>query len=177
MQQLKYKLMAPVGPGRFTKSGNVLSLLCDIPYFFISKIIPPMRVVNEVLKKGVLDAGMSGGCRWTPVQLSESEYAELVVEMEEKRFKNISPPDWVATAADWHSWCCELVWGIPALENRNLSDEISALERKREAAEKRSDEPEAVRILIQINDLCMKHSRFLDKHRSPKPKLPLFRRG
>jgi hypothetical protein len=64
LEKLKYKILPPVGPGSFSTEGSVADLLMDIPYFFIAKIIPPIDVVNEVLQKGVLDAGMSGGCKW-----------------------------------------------------------------------------------------------------------------
>ena len=55
---------------------NVADLLFDIPYFFLAMIIPPMAVVNEVLQKGVVDAGMSGGCKWKPFQLDAASCAK-----------------------------------------------------------------------------------------------------
>ena len=84
-------------------------------------------MVNEVLGKGVVDAGMSGGCRWKPFQLNAAEYLELVARLKKNRFRTLDSPGWVHTHSDWHKWCCELVLGIPALESERRSDRRSAL--------------------------------------------------
>ena len=60
-------------------------MLFDIPALHQSlltlKRIPPLRVLNEVLGSGVSDAGMGGGSRWQPFQITEDEYAELVEDL------------------------------------------------------------------------------------------------
>jgi hypothetical protein len=176
LQNLKYKILPPVGPGSFSTEGGVADLLFDIPYFFLARIIPPMDVVNEVLQKGVVDAGMSGGCRWKPFQLDAASYAKLAAELQQMEFVTIQPPDWVTTHSDWHSWCAELVWGIPALESRRQWAEISELNAQREAAVKAGDDRLAGPLLLQVNELCAEYGRFVNEHRASQPKLPLFRR-
>lgn len=123
---VSFTLMAPVGTGRPRKSGSVLSLLFSIPYFFVSEVIPPLEVVNEVLKKGVVEAGMSGGCRWKSFQLDTQEYSELVSELKKRNFAEITPPASVRSHSDWHTWCCEITWGIPALEFKKGWEEIKS---------------------------------------------------
>lgn len=171
---VNYTLMAGTGPGRLRKSGSALSLLCSIPYFFLSEVIPPIGVVNEVLKQGVVDAGMSGGCRWKPFQLSVEEYAHLVGELQELKFADIAPPDWVKSRSDWHSWCCEITWGIPALEYKRRWEEISSYDHRREKLGKKNAE-EASALLSHITDLTISLQRWMNEHRCSKPKLPLFR--
>lgn len=46
-----------------------------------SKAIPPICVVNELLAKGKLDAGMGGCFSWTPTQIDQLTYQELVNSM------------------------------------------------------------------------------------------------
>jgi hypothetical protein len=176
LERLKYKILPAVGSGSFPAEGTVADLLFDIPYFFLAKIIPPIDVVNEVLQKGVMDAGMSGGCKWKPLQLDAKSYAELAAYLRQLDFVNNQPPDWVKTHPDWHCWCAELVLGIPALENRRQSAEISELDAQARAASKAGDEQLAASLLLRANELCAEHSRFVNGHRASQPKLPLFRR-
>jgi len=173
---LKYKIFPPVGPDSFSAEGDVADLLFDIPYFFLARIVPPKKVVNEVLRKGVVDAGMSGGCKWKPFKLDDASYAKLADHLRRMEFSDIQPPDWVNTHSDWHMWCAELVWGIPAIENRRQSAEIHELDVKRNAAIERGDEELASSLLMKITDLCLIYSRFVSENRIAKPKMPIFHR-
>lgn len=176
VRKLKYRILPGVGPGSFSTEGSVADLLFDIPYFFLARIIPPIQVVNEVLQKGVVDAGMSGGCKWKPFQLNTSSYEELASSLQKMKFLAIQPPNWVTTDSDWRHWCIELVWAIPALENKKQSAEIDKLEAQREAALKAGNEHLAASLVSQVIELSIKHSRFMNEHRASKPKLPAFRR-
>ena len=176
LERLQYKLLPPVGPRSFSNEGSVADLLFDIPYFFLAKIIPPIDIVNEVLQKGVEDVGMSGGCKWKPFQLDGASYAKLTNDLRQMDFVTIQPPDWVTTRSDWHGWCAELVWGIPALESRRQWAEITELNTQRNAAIKAGDDQLAASLLLRVNELCAEHGRFMDEHRASQPKLPLFRR-
>jgi len=176
LDKLKYKLLPPVGPGSFSTEGRVADLLFDIPYFFLAKIVPPIGIVNEVLQKGVEDAGMSGGCKWKPFQLDAASYAKLTTDLGQMDFVTIQPPDWVTTHSDWHSWCAELVWGIPALESRRQWAEITQLNAQRDAAMKAGNDELATSLHLRTNELCAEHLRFVNEHRASQPKLPLFQR-
>jgi len=173
---VKYELLPPVGSDSFFTEGNVADLLFDIPYFFVARIIPPIHVVNDVLQKGVVDAGMSGGCKWKPFQLDAASYEKFAAELNRMEFITIQPPDWVTTHSDWHTWCTELVLGVPAVENKQRSAEISTLDAQREAAIKAGNDKLAASLLSQVIELSIKHCRFVNEHRASQPKLPLFRR-
>ena len=84
MRVLRYKTHGAVG-GDSWKHGSLTEFLFDIPplgYVFQGlRLIPPAHILNELLTRGVLDAGMSGGCRWKPFQISSSEYDELVEDL------------------------------------------------------------------------------------------------
>jgi hypothetical protein len=86
LERLKYNLLPPVGPGSFSAEGSVADLLFDIPYFFLAKIIPPIDVVNELLQKGIVDAGMSGGLKWKPFELDAPSYAKLAANLRQMDF-------------------------------------------------------------------------------------------
>ena len=153
-------------------AGDIFTLLVDVPYFFPARIIPPLLVVNEVLRTGLVDAGMSGGCEWKPFQIEKNEYEELVKALKKERFKAIIPPAWVETERDWHSWCDEMVWGIPALEYSCLSDEIHKLEQERVAALKVGDKNLAHKLHSQLNDRLRMQMGFINKHRLSRRKIP-----
>jgi hypothetical protein len=67
------------------KHGSLTELLFDMPTLGHAlqgaRLIPPLRILNELLMQGVSEAGMSGGCRWKPFQISSSEYNELVEDL------------------------------------------------------------------------------------------------
>lgn len=176
LERLKYKILAPVGPGSFSTEGTVADLLFDNHYFFLARIIPPIDVVNEVLQKGVSDAGMSGGCKWKAFQLDAASYTKLAAYLRQMDFVTMQPPDWVKTHLDWHAWCAELVLGIPALESRRQSAEISELYAQHNAALNAGDDHLAASLLLLATELCIENSRFVNEHRASQPKLPLFRR-
>lgn len=65
------------------KTGTVVDLLFDIPYLIGPRThLPPRDELNGLLRKGIKDVGMSGGCRWGPFELSPDEYAEVVAAVE-----------------------------------------------------------------------------------------------
>src|SRR5436309_9992559 len=79
MKRLRYTLLPGVGPGEFPEEGTVADLLFAIPYFIgFSAPFPPHVQLNSLLRKGYVDAGMSGGCTWEPFELSMDEYVEVV---------------------------------------------------------------------------------------------------
>lgn len=86
----------------------------------------------------------------------------------------MQPPDWVKTHLDWHAWCAELVLGIPALESRRQSAEISELYAQHNAALNAGDDHLAATLLLRVTELCIENSRFVNEHRASQPKLRCF---
>lgn len=105
MKEIKYTILPPLGNMQTHTHGTVKDLLFDVPYFFSTKdIIPPRHILNDFLQRGINDAGMSGGCRWKPFELSENEYDELVEELLTEPFRELSlveVPNDVKTYDQW----------------------------------------------------------------------------
>jgi hypothetical protein len=128
MRKMRYRALPAMGPGSIPVSGTLKSLLLEIPYLLLPyaplNIIPPHNVLNELLSRGVEDAGMSGGCKWKPFQITAEEYSELIRPLEaipiqqlEKRFPGesivkyqfVEPPPQVQSFEDWQWWRLQLV--------------------------------------------------------------------
>ena len=60
------------------RNEEVARFLLDIPYLLYFGVIPSREAINEVLRKGGGDAGMSPGASWEPFELTEDEYWEIV---------------------------------------------------------------------------------------------------
>jgi hypothetical protein len=83
MRRLTYAVMAPIGPWMTPRSGSLADLVLALPYVVLHEI-PPRRVLNDILVRGVLDAGMSGGCIWKPLELDQLEFEDLVGELQRR---------------------------------------------------------------------------------------------
>jgi hypothetical protein len=78
MKRIQYTIYAIHDIDEDTE-GTVVDLLFDIPYMVgWGGPFPTRDELNEILRAGISDAGMSGGCEWEPFELSESEYDEVV---------------------------------------------------------------------------------------------------
>jgi hypothetical protein len=84
MRVIRYKTHGALGRDSW-KHGSLTELLFDIPHLAhplrVFKVIPPFHILNEILISGISEAGMSGGCQWSPFQISEKEYDELVEDL------------------------------------------------------------------------------------------------
>lgn len=136
MRNIAYVVLGGVG-GEFPKQGTVADLLSSVPYLLMSKVIPPLHVTNDLLLRGLVDAGMSGGCRWEPFQISQEEWVELVEHLtslpDDKACDFVQPPDWVTSIDDWHSWIMTYRHGFPQ-EIRELDREERRLKQEIEKA-------------------------------------------
>lgn len=173
MRTLDYILLPPVGDVETATRGSVAALLREIPYLLLGGLIPPLVVINEVLRKGVDDAGMSGGCRWIPFEIDESEFAEVVRELEAGGDRDggplryEKPPGWVANPGDWGIWVGERVYSIPAAERRRLSAEMDEVEKAMNEAAARGDEAARIEHLCRLSELGAETSDFILRHRNP----------
>src|SRR3954454_2799123 len=75
--------MAGLGPGLVPRRGSRADLVLALPYV-VDEDIPPRAVLNEVLGRGRLDAGVSGGCIWKPLELDKAEYWSLIEELQQR---------------------------------------------------------------------------------------------
>lgn len=135
MRRITYTILAPVGSGTAKKKGSLVDLVLAIPYLICGPInggfIPPLQVLNDVLNTGDSGAGMSGGCKWKPLQIDEEEYKDLVKRLrriEGKNYKLLFPPAWVESHSDWTIWMTELFLGVPSKKHRALSQKCKRIE-------------------------------------------------
>ena len=155
---------------------SVLTLVLNIPYFITAKIVPPLHIVNQVLRTGKLDAGMGGGCVWPAFELSEEEHAEIATMLKRHGFRSVKVPGWVTTLQDWSRWKAELVWGTPALESKKYLDDINHLLQGQTEAEAAGARARVLELVDAINQKCSEWVKFLDSHRAAKPRIPLLRK-
>jgi hypothetical protein len=79
------------------------AFIFDIPYMGACGIFPPMHLLNWKLSTGGGDGGMSPGASWTPFQLGEREYAQLlrnVLDPDVALIKELSRYSWQRWAVD-----------------------------------------------------------------------------
>ncbi len=68
--------------------GDLSSILLDYPYSFPYadqekdiRLIPPIDFINELLKSGGDSGGMSPGCTWESISISEEDYEKLTLQL------------------------------------------------------------------------------------------------
>ena len=93
-------------------------LVRDIPYLALD-VLPPLRVVNDVLRQGEYEGGMSGGWRWEPFGIGAEEYRELANKLELPAMTEV--PGWVHDYGGWTVWEMERRRGVPADEHTDTS--------------------------------------------------------
>jgi hypothetical protein len=79
MRTVKYKThWSYLGPG-IKKENTLAEFLLDVLYLMERHgVVPPLHVLNEVLRTGGSNGGMGPGTTWRGFKISEVEYAELV---------------------------------------------------------------------------------------------------
>lgn len=167
MRTIRFEILAGVGEGVHQREGTLVSLLESIPYLLTSGLIPPRSVLNEILRRGEVNAGMSGGCRWAPFELSQEDWQDLVREFEAipaPGYRFVSPPAWVRSAGDWQLWVMEYRYGVPAAEHRRLSERVDRLEEERRRAVERKDEELALSLHLDAAQAGEALARFLMAH-------------
>ncbi len=150
--------------GEVEQRGDLVDLLNAIPYF-LDKYVPPLAVINTVLKRGEADAGMSGGASWDPFTLSSEEYEMLTQTLEARGLAALECPDWVITWMDWMIWRYEVDKGVPAIQHRELQSVCTALERRLEQAERDGDSEAAGRLHLELYEAHQQVNAYIDSFR------------
>lgn len=82
MRYISYRTFAMVGA--VPAAGTVVDLLFHIPYLIgFGEPFPSRDALNELLREGFYDAGMSGGAEWDPFELSADEYDEVLAAVKD----------------------------------------------------------------------------------------------
>jgi hypothetical protein len=166
MRTITFEVFAPTGPAGAHIEGTVADLLEYIPYLLAMRIIPPLEVVNDVLRRGHSDAGMSGGCRWEPFKVDSHEWEELREALEARAtpHRYVAPPEWVSSFADWHAWLFEHLYGVPASEHRRLQEQDVELGQEIARALADNDQDRVVKLHAQRNRVNEELSSLFTKH-------------
>src|SRR5215468_7889371 len=133
MRTITYTILPGIGPRSIKRVGTLKDLLFAIPYLLSPKLLPPRQVLNDLLRTGVLDAGMSGGCRWPPFEISTQEYDELLAECTStaaESLQQVTSPEWVQTYRDWSAWVLEYGHSVPAQEYLALLTELEQVQKR-----------------------------------------------
>lgn len=181
-ENVHYILLPGVGPGKTPAEGTWADVLEAIPYFLMEGgPIPPRHLVNDVLRLGVVDAGMSGGCEWGPVELDEEGYAAVVADLlarpprqiawnsedlqEVGPYRDLPPPAWVHNHTDFVFWSVEVSRGLPGLTHRTLRRKVSDLLTRAGEAARRGDGREQARLEAEVAEAEKEVSALWDRDR------------
>ena len=130
MRTVTYRALPGVGAGIGASRTVPLSEFVrrGVPYLLSGGaaprpwFVPPLAVLNGVFRSGKDDAGMSGGALWTPFEVEQGEYEEVVAALAEHGYEPlpVDAPGWVKTREEWLVWNHELHTGLPSDEHRRL---------------------------------------------------------
>jgi hypothetical protein len=164
----EYTILPPMGPNEIVEKGNTAQLLTNIPYLFALGIFPPEKVLNEVLSKGVSDAGMSGGAKWKPYKIKCGDFEPIFKEVKSISKNNnleyIEPDSWVNSFEDWNVWVMYIKHGIPWEEHKRLNDSVVAIEKELETAKENNNSPRINELHIKYVEEGTKLSEFVMRH-------------
>ena len=104
---IDYMLLAPVCTDKLRRTGTLTDLVRDIPGILFSNCIQPLHILNQFLKRGRKDAGMSGGAEWKPFNVPQEEYEFLVedlVSYPDRNYYYSEPPAEISEFDQWWQW-------------------------------------------------------------------------
>jgi hypothetical protein len=165
MRDVIYVVLAGVGDERQRRVKALADFLLDVPGLIRPhEVIPPLPVLNSVLRHGVRDAGMSGACEWSPFELAAAEYDELRRVLSERGCRVLQAPPSIESWGDWHAWVLDDRYGVPFAEHRALSRAWEELEAARRQARDQGDAVAAERLYTETMEAGRRLSDFLDRH-------------
>ena len=166
---VEFEVLPGVGAGVMSRRGSWGDVVEAIPYLLHAGFpIPPRDILNQVLRTGGSDAGMSGGCRWPASELDEGAYRDLVDDLlrrPDKRYFDADAPAWVETPEDYRYWALEVGWGLPANENRRYVERLTALGERVAEARQRGDADLADELQKEQTTLLREHGEWHQAHR------------
>ena len=149
----------------------MVDLLEAVPYLLSARVVPPWHVVNDLVRSGGHDAGMSGACTWEPFEITQAEWADLARDLQalppKRRCTVVEPPEWVQTCADWHAWIMIFKHGLPEAY-RHVDREYRDLERARERAAQAGQVDLAEELRVRAGEAADRLSELMLEHRRSK---------
>jgi hypothetical protein len=172
MRTIAFEVHGGVG-GTHSQSGTLSELLRAIPYLLTPKLVPPLQVANDLLKKGISDAGMSGGCSWEPFEITPTEWDELkeqLISNQSDGLEYVSPPEWVKDIRDWHNWVFEFRYGMPGPELREIEGRYRKFEEQRDQALKDGNQELATELHLKAIEAGNALAQLVMENRKPRKK-------
>ncbi|MBN8740968.1 MAG: hypothetical protein BGP24_20595 [Lysobacterales bacterium 69-70] len=151
---------------------SIADVLRSHPYLLVGGLVPPLVLVNTLLSRGEVHAGMSGGGRWQPIEITAAEYEEVVADLVRngahgRALRYIEPPAWVRDPEDWSLWIAEQAFSIPLAENRRFHELMATIRAAMDEAADRGDEDARVGHLVRLSAITTEWSAFINRHRRP----------
>ncbi len=133
MRVVHFRQRGAVGPyGKCAELPLDQFMLC-VPGLIYLRRIPPHAVLNTFLLLGNADAGMSGGCKWPPFQVTQEEHAEAVKSLLAspagiaRRIRYEPVPSGTKSKLEWCAWALFSECGVPYVEHLQLLEAEEAL--------------------------------------------------
>jgi len=112
--------------------------------------LPPLLVLQDLLRRGHIGAGMTPGFAWesTVVRVDEEAYWELSEAIPSEH--HAADCD-AATVEEWDAWCSMVDFNVPYRRHLEFLNRLRALEQAREASDRLDLEAEYVRVASQYS--------------------------
>lgn len=78
MKDVQYKKHWSYSGSAVKSRSPLADFVLDVMYLMGRGVIPPLHVLNEVLRQGGDNGGMGPGTSWKPFEVTEEEYNEMV---------------------------------------------------------------------------------------------------
>ena len=141
MRRLSYTTRRNKDCEPFESNGTVVDLLESRPLLFIDGLLPPRRVLNELLSRGSHKTP-DDACNWEPFTLTEREFEVLVAAFARREPATVfvEPPSWVSTLGEWGVWVEECLYGLPAKQRvADLREKLAPLQAELSSADANGD--------------------------------------
>jgi hypothetical protein len=168
MTKIKYEILVPLGGTTITKTGDLHQFINNLmPMLGTLNIIPPFRILNDILTSGYVNAGMSGSCKWEPFKIDMKRYNDLIQalkKIKETPFRTITTPYWVRTRSEWHAYIYEEEMGIPSDKHLQYLEETEKWAQLKSEALKAKDKGLAQQYHSKIIQAGVRLSKFLSPY-------------
>lgn len=141
-------------------SASLTEFISELRRFLPFQKLPPLEVLNQYLRVGEIDQGMSGSLRWEPLAITESEYQEVASDL------GLTPavkPSNVNSEVDWFLWCFQEYLGVPMEEHRKYHEILMKLDQECQLAYDNEDD-NADELHLKYIEASNQLNEFLNKY-------------
>lgn len=133
-------------------------------------LLPPLKVINQYLSRGIYDRGMGGGMMWDPCSITADAYERYAQTFGCRIASPQEIPADIEVVEHWYMYRNEVMYGVPYAGARMLQDQIDDLRRQSALADTQGDHARADALYWQANDVEKESIDFFNRHlRRPSP--------